>query len=78
MAEKTPRKRKWTGEEVRQWYEATGASTYHNREDRNLFVKNRSNTGADVNWGNPWAYVLVTGLAALAAALYFLQYGGAG
>ena len=76
MAEKTHRKRKWTEEEVRQWYRDTGAVVYDNPADGNLFVKKNRNTGAAVNWGNPWAYLLHLLPAAVAAALYFLCRGG--
>lgn len=32
-------KRKWTAEEVQQWYRDTGAVTYANPEDWNIVVK---------------------------------------
>ena len=32
-------KRKWTAQEVKEWYQATGALTYCNKEDANIIVK---------------------------------------
>ena len=32
-------KRKWTTQEVKEWYQATGALTYCNKEDANIIVK---------------------------------------
>lgn len=60
-------KRKWTAEEVRQWYTATGAITYSNPEDLNIIVKKPKSEGFTVNWANPKSYLL---LGAILIALF--------
>lgn len=40
MTKKSSSKRKWTAEEVQQWYRDTGAVTYVNPDDLNIVVKN--------------------------------------
>ena len=39
MTKNSTPKRKWTTEEVRQWYRDTGAITYANPDDLNIVVK---------------------------------------
>ena len=58
MANKTSNKRKWTEEEVQQWYRDTGAFTYANPDDLNVVVKKPRRAGLTVNWANPKAYLL--------------------
>ena len=49
MADRTSNKRKWTAEEVQQWYRDTGAFTYANPDDLNIVVKKHSRDGLTVN-----------------------------
>ena len=64
-------KRKWTDEEVRQWYQDTGAVTYSNPEDRNLIAPGHERNKLTVNWANPKAYLVIVGLLAVLLILYF-------
>lgn len=67
-------KRKWTAEEVQQWYLDTGTRTYANPEDLNIVVKKPKREGLTVNWANPKAYLLQGAILAIVfAALYFLK-----
>ena len=67
-------KRKWTAEEVQQWYLDTGARTYANPEDLNIVVKKPRREGLTVNWANPKAYLLQGAILGIVfAALYFLK-----
>ena len=66
-------KRKWSAEEVQQWYRDTGAFTYANPNDLNIIVKKPSRRGLTVNWANPKAYLLLGAiLIAVFAVMYFL------
>lgn len=58
MARKTLEKRKWTAQEVQQWYQDTGTFTYANPDDLNIIVKKPRRGGLTVNWANPKAYLL--------------------
>ena len=58
-------KRKWTEEEVKQWYRDTGAFTYANRENRNVVVRKPRSLGWTVNWANPKAYLMQLGILAV-------------
>ena len=58
MARKTSEKWKWTDQEVKQWYQDTGAFTYANPNDLNIIVKKPKREGLTVNWANPKAYLL--------------------
>lgn len=58
MAKRTSTKRKWTAEEVQQWYLDTAAFTYANPDDLNIIVKKPRREGFTVNWANPKAYLL--------------------
>ena len=58
MTNNTTNKRKWTAEEVKQWYRDTGAFTYANPDDLNIIVKKPRSEGYTVNWANPKAYIL--------------------
>ena len=51
-------KRKWTPEEVQQWYRETKAAAYCNPDDLNLIVRKHRREGLTVNWANPKAYLL--------------------
>ena len=65
MKEEARQKRKWTAQEVRQWYEDTGAFTYVNAKDLNVVVKKPRSEGWTVNWANPRAYMLLGGILAV-------------
>ena len=67
-------KRKWTDEEVRQWYQDTGAVTYSNPEDRNVIVPGLRGNKLTVNWANPKAYLVIAGLLAVVLILYFTKF----
>lgn len=74
MTNKTPGKRKWTEEEIRQWYRDTGAFTYANPDDLNVVVKKPRSDGLTVNWANPKAYLLLGAiLAVVFAAVYCMK-----
>ena len=62
-------KRKWTAHEVKEWYQATGALTYFNKEDANIVVKKPRSEGWTVNWANPKAYLLQGGILAIVFAI---------
>ena len=65
-------KRKWTAEEVQQWYQDTGAFTYHNPDDWNIIVRKPRREGFTVNWANPKAYLLQGIILALVFAIVLL------
>ena len=67
-------KRKWTEEEVRQWYRETGAVTYDNPEDLNVVVPGPRGNQLTVNWANAKAYLLVAVLLAVVLMLFFVKY----
>ena len=71
MKHEVPQKRKWTTEEVKQWYKDTGAFTYANPYDLNLVVKKPRSEGLTVNWANPKAYLL---LGAILAVVFIILY----
>ena len=74
MADRTSNKRKWTAEEVQQWYRDTGIFTYANPDDLNIVVKKFRREGLTVNWANPKAYLLQGAiLAVVFAVLYLLK-----
>ena len=74
MSKKVSNKRKWTEEEVQQWYRDTGAFTYANPDDLNIVVKKPRREGLTVNWANPKAYLLQGAiLAVVFAVLYLLK-----
>ncbi len=64
MTHRTQEKRKWTEEEVKQWYRDTGAFTYVNPNDLNIVVKKPRSEGLTVNWANPKAYLLLGSILA--------------
>ena len=64
-------KRKWTDEEVRQWYKDTGAVTYSNPKDRNVIVPGHEHNKLTVNWADPKAYLMIAGLLAVLLILSF-------
>lgn len=74
MSKKSGKRRKWTKEEVCQWYRETGAVTYDNPEDRNVFVPNHRGTGSDVNWGNPLTYLLHIAAVAVILLLFYMSH----
>ena len=51
-------KHKWTDEEVKRWYQDTGAITYYNKQDLNIVVHKPNGYGWTVNWANLKAYLL--------------------
>ena len=63
------KKRKWTAQEVKEWYQATGAFTYSNKEDANIVVKKPRSEGRTVNWANPKAYLLQGCILAIVFAI---------
>lgn len=65
-------KRKWTAEEVWQWYLATKSFTYCNPADANLLVKKPNREGYTVNWANPKAYLLQGAILAAVFAIVLL------
>jgi len=71
MTNKTSGKRKWTEEEVKQWYRDTGAFTYANPGDLNIVVKKPRSEGLTVNWANPKAYLLLGAILAVVFAVMF-------
>lgn len=71
MSDKKPEKRKWTKEEVKQWYRDTGAFTYANPDDLNIVVKKPRSEGLTVNWANPKAYLLLGAILAVVFAAVF-------
>lgn len=74
MAERNSNKRKWTAEEVQQWYRDTGAFTYANPDDLNIIVKKPRREGFTVNWANPKAYLLQgVILAVVFVVIYMLK-----
>lgn len=74
MAKQTGNKRKWTPEEVQQWYKDTGAFTYANSDDLNIVVKKPKREEFTVNWANPKAYLLQGAiLVAVFAMIYLLK-----
>lgn len=73
MTNKTSGKRKWTEEEVKQWYQDTGAFTYANSDDLNIVVKKPRSEGLTVNWANPKAYLLLGAILAVVFAVVCLM-----
>lgn len=61
-------RRKWTAEEVKQWYNDTGAVTYANPGDLNIIVKKPQSEGLTVNWANPKSFLLLAVILAAAFA----------
>ena len=72
MTNNTTNKRKWTAEEVRQWYRDTGALTYANPYDLNIVVKKPRSEGYTVNWANPKAYILQGIILAVVFGIMYL------
>lgn len=60
----TAKKRKWTPEEVRQWYAARGARSYRNPEDGNWVVRKPASLGWTVNLANPKTWYFLAGVLA--------------
>lgn len=74
MPKRPSSKRKWTAEEVQQWYRDTGAITYANPDDLNIVVKKPRREGLTVNWAHPKVYLLQgVILAVVFAVLYLLK-----
>ena len=72
MTNNTTNKRKWTAEEVMQWYRDTGAFTYANPDDLNIIVKKPRSEGYTVNWANPKAYILQGIILAVVFGIMYL------
>ena len=64
-------KRKWTAQEVKEWYQKTGSITYCNKEDSNVVVKKPRSEGWTVNWANLLAYLLQGGILAIVFAIIY-------
>lgn len=74
MTNQTSKKRKWTAEEVKRWYQNNRAFTYANPDDLNIIVKKPRSEGFTVNWANPKAYLLLGAiLAVVFSAVYLLK-----
>ncbi len=69
MSKPTMPKRRWSAEEVSQWYEKNGAVTYANQDDANWVVRKPKSLSWTVNWANPKA---IGFLAVLTAAVCIL------
>lgn len=65
-------KRKLTAEEVKQWYNNTGAVTYANPDDLNIVVKKPRSEGLTVNWANPKSYILLSVILAVIFTVVYL------
>ena len=65
-------KRKWTAEEVQQWYLTTKSFTYCNPADANVLVKKPGREGYTVNWANPKAYLLQGAILAVVFGIVLL------
>lgn len=72
MANRNSCKRKWTADEVQQWYRDTGAFSYANPDDLNIIVKKPRREGLTVNWANPKAYLLQGAILAVVFAIIYL------
>ena len=72
MTNNTTSKRKWTAEEVMQWYRDTRAFTYANPDDLNIIVKKPRSEGYTVNWANPKAYILQGIILAVVFGIMYL------
>ncbi len=71
-------KRKWSADEVKQWYRDNKsfpyANIYANPDDLNIVVKKPRSEGLTLNFANPKAYLLIgTILAAVFTILYFVN-----
>ncbi len=78
MSNQASKKRKWTAEEVKQWYRDNSAVTYGNMyanpDDLNIVVRKPRSEGLTLNFANPKAYLLIgTVLAAVFTILHFVN-----
>lgn len=65
-------KRKWTVEEVQQWYKDNGCLVYSNPNDLNIIVKKSWGNGYTLNRANPKSYLLQGTIIAIALAVIYL------
>ncbi len=69
MANQSSGKRKWSAEEVKQWYRDNSALTYGNiyanPDDLNIVVKKPRSEGLTLNFANPKAYLLLGAILAV-------------
>ena len=65
-------KKKWTAEEVQQWYCDAKILIYCNPSDSNIVVKKARRKGFAVNWANPKAYLLLGAVLALVFVIVLL------
>ena len=72
MTKNSTPKRKWSTEEVKQWYRDTGAFTYANPNDLNIVVKKPRSEGLTVNWANPKAYLLQGAILAIVCGVMYI------
>ena len=72
MKNSASQRRRWTADEVKQWYITTGAFTYSNPEDLNVVVKKPRSEGLTVNWANPKAYLLLAAILAVVFTIIHL------
>ncbi len=66
------KKRKWSSEEVRQWYQENNPVVYANKADGNVVVRKAQSDGWTVNWANPMAYVLQGAILAVVFGVIYL------
>ena len=66
------KKRKWSAEEVRQWYFLNNTNFYSNKEDGNIVVRKPKSLGWTVNWANPWAYAMQGAVLAVVFTIIYL------
>ena len=57
-------KRKWTKEEITAFRKEKGSYFYFNRDDLNLFVPKVYGLGWTLNFGNPFAWIVILAIVA--------------
>ncbi len=74
MSNQASKKRKWTADEVKQWYRDNNSFTYANPDDLNIVVKKPRSEGLTLNFANPKAYFVIgTILVVVFTILHFLN-----
>ncbi len=62
-------KRKWTPEEVREWYDGHTPYIYRNPEDGNWIVRKARGLGRTMNLANPRTWLFLAGVLAVILAI---------
>ena len=62
-------RRRWTNDEVEQWRKEHQGFGYCNKQDSNIIVSKRYGIGFTFNWGNPFSWVLIIAVVAVAVAV---------